>query len=149
MWKYIDRRSEIISITNGVHLDTWGDKKIIEANKRGENLWDYHMNNKQKLIDFIYEEKDVKLDKNKLLIGFARRAAPYKRGDLIFTDEERIAPLLKNGDIQIIISSKAHPLDFTGKEIIKHILSIEKKYPNSVVFLDNYNMKRQHYLQRV
>lgn len=142
MWKYIDRRSEIISITNGVHLDTWGDKKIIEANQRGENLWDYHMNNKEKLIDFIYEEKDVKLDKNKLLIGFARRAAPYKRGDLIFTDEERIAPLLKNGDIQIIISSKAHPLDFTGKEIIKHILSIEKKYPNSVVFLDNYNMKK-------
>ncbi|MCH5139052.1 alpha-glucan family phosphorylase, partial [Clostridiaceae bacterium UIB06] len=84
----------------------------------------------------------------KLLIGFARRAAPYKRGDLIFSDEERIAPLLKNGDVQIIISSKAHPLDFTGKEIIKHILSIEKKYPNSVVFLDNYNMKKASLLTK-
>jgi alpha-glucan phosphorylases len=148
MWKSIDRRSEIISITNGVHLGTWGDKELIEANKRGENLWEYHIENKEKLIDFIYEEKDVKLDKDKLLIGFARRAAPYKRGDLIFTDEERIAPLLKNGDVQIIISSKAHPLDFTGKEIIKHILGIEKKYPNSVVFLDNYNMKKAELLTK-
>lgn len=142
MWKAIDRKSEIISITNGVHIDTWGDKSLIEASSRGENLWSYHMNNKEKLIDFIFEEKDVKLDKNKLLIGFARRAAPYKRGDLIFSDEERIAPLLKSGDLQIIISSKAHPLDFAGKEIIKHILSIEKKYPNSVIFLDNYNMEK-------
>ncbi|MDW8802024.1 alpha-glucan family phosphorylase [Clostridium sp. A1-XYC3] len=148
MWKSIDRRSEIISITNGVHLGTWGDKVLIDACRRGENLWNYHMDNKEKLIDFIEEEKGIKLDKNKLLIGFARRAAPYKRGDLIFTDEEKIAPLLSTGDVQIIISTKAHPLDFSGKEIIKHILSIEKKYPNSVVFLDNYNMNKALLLTR-
>lgn len=142
MWKHIDRKSEIISITNGVHIGTWGDEELIQACKRGENLWKYHMKNKQKLIDYIYEEKDVKLHADKLLIGFARRAAPYKRGNLIFTDEDKISPLLEKKDVQIIISSKAHPLDFTGKEIIKHILNLEKKYPESVVYLDNYNMKK-------
>lgn len=142
MWKSVDRKGEIISITNGVHIGTWGDKQLINACRRGEDLWDYHINNKEKLIKFIYERKGVKLSKDKLLIGFARRAAPYKRGDLIFTDEEKIAPLLKSGDVQIIISTKAHPLDFSGKEIIKHILKMENKYPNSVVFLDNYNMDK-------
>jgi starch phosphorylase len=148
MWKYIDRRSEIISITNGVHVGTWADKELTKACKYGEDLWQYHIKNKEKLIDYIYEEKDIKLDKDKLLIGFARRAAPYKRGDLIFTDEDKVAPLLKNGDIQIIISTKAHPLDFTGKEIIKHVLSIQKKYPRSVVFLDNYNMDKGELLTK-
>ncbi len=142
MWKSIDKRSEIISITNGVHIGTWGDKNLIQAYEKEEDIWYHHMKNKEKLIDYVCEENDVRLDKDKLLIGFARRAAPYKRGDLIFTDEKKIGPLLKSGEIQIIISSKAHPLDFTGKEIIKHVLNIQKKYPNSVVFLDNYNMEK-------
>ncbi|MBC2579473.1 alpha-glucan family phosphorylase [Clostridium sp. DJ247] len=148
MWKNIDRRSEIISITNGVHINTWGDKSIIEAYKNGQDLWQLHEKNKQELIDYIYEQNDVKLDKDKLLIGFARRAAPYKRGNLIFTDEYKIRSFLERGDIQIIISTKAHPLDFTGKEIIKHILSIQEKYPKSVVFLDNYNMEKAKLLTR-
>lgn len=142
MWKAVDKRSEIISITNGVHVPTWGDMDLIGACKRKEDIGQYHMKNKQKLIDFIYQETNIMLNENKLLIGFARRAAPYKRGDLIFTDESKIGTFLKNRDVQIIISTKAHPLDFSGKEIIKHILSIQKKYPQSVVFLDNYNMEK-------
>lgn len=142
MWKSIDRRSEIISITNGVHVPTWGDMDLISACKRKEDICSYHRKNKEKLIEFIYQKTDIKLNEDKLLIGFARRAAPYKRGDLIFTDEGKIGTLLENRDVQIIISTKAHPLDFSGKEIIKHILSIQKKYPQSVVFLDNYNMEK-------
>lgn len=148
MWKFVDKKSEIISITNGVHVSTWGDTKLIDACRKEEDLWNYHMDNKTKLIDFIYKETDVKLDENKLLIGFARRSAPYKRGDLIFTYENKIAHLLEKGDVQIILSTKAHPLDFTGKEIINHILSIQKKYPQSVVFLENYNMKKAELLTR-
>lgn len=148
MWKHVDKRSEIISITNGVHVGTWGDKDIIEASKKGEDIWKHHMNNKIKLINYIYEKKGIKLDQDKLIIGFARRAAPYKRGDLIFNNKEKIAPLLKNRDIQIIISSKAHPLDFTGKKIIKHILNIQREYPQSVIFLDNYNMEKGALLTR-
>ena len=35
------------------------------------------------------------MSENALTIGFARRAAPYKRSDLIFRNEEIIAPTLK------------------------------------------------------
>ncbi|WP_368490919.1 alpha-glucan family phosphorylase [Clostridium sp. BJN0013] len=148
MWKNIHNRSEIISITNGININTWGDKRIIEAARKKENLLELHMKNKLKIIQYVYEEKGVELDKDNLIIGFARRAAPYKRGDLIFSNEEKISPLLKSKKVQIIISLKAHPLDFSGKEIIKHILNIQEKYPQSVVFLNNYNMEKGALLTR-
>lgn len=148
MWKNVHNRSDIISITNGININTWGDKSIIEAARKKENLLELHMKNKIRMIQYVYEEKGVELDKDSLIIGFARRAAPYKRGDLIFSNEEKIAPLLKSKKVQIIISLKAHPLDFTGKEIMKHILSIQEKYPQSVVFLNNYNMEKGALLTR-
>ena len=148
MWKDVEKKNEIISITNGVHIGTWGDKGIIASCRNKEAIWEYHMNNKNKLIDYIYKNKNVKLDKDKLLIGFARRAAPYKRGDLIFRDSDKIDNLLKDRTIQLIFSTKAHPLDFEGKEIIKNILKFRDKYSESVVFLDNYDMEKAALLTR-
>ncbi|WP_411680358.1 alpha-glucan family phosphorylase [Clostridium thailandense] len=148
MWKFVDRRSEIISITNGVHIPTWGDDELIGEYRNDKEIWSYHMNNKIKLINSIRLDTGVKLNKDKLLMGFARRAAPYKRADLVFTYENRIEPFLESGDVQIVISTKAHPLDFDGKEIIKHILSMQNKYPQSVVFLENYNMRKAMLLTR-
>lgn len=140
MWAHIDNRSEIIGITNGIHLPTWVDERMIACTKKAKDLWDNHMDNKKKLIDFVKERTNVKLDINKLLIGFSRRAAPYKRSDFIFSDESIIGPLLKEGKIQIVFSGKAHPLDDTGKEIVEKIIAMTKKYPQSVVFLENYDM---------
>ncbi len=140
MWAHIDNRSEIIGITNGIHLPTWVDERMIACTKKAKDLWDSHMDNKKKLIDFVKERTNVKLDINKLLIGFSRRAAPYKRSDFIFSDESIIGPLLKEGKIQIVFSGKAHPLDDTGKEIVEKIIAMTKKYPQSVVFLENYDM---------
>lgn len=148
MWQHIENRSSIIGITNGVHIGTWGDPEVIKSFDNSEALFAAHMKNKVKLIDYLFQETGVKLDKDKLLIGFARRAAPYKRGDLLFYDESRIAPLLKEGKIQLVFSSKAHPMDFTGKDIIKRINSLKDKYPNSVVFLQNYNMDKGAMLTR-
>ncbi|WP_342455694.1 alpha-glucan family phosphorylase [Caloramator sp. Dgby_cultured_2] len=90
---------------------------------------------------FVEKRTGVKLDAEKLLIGFARRAAPYKRSNLIFTDEKLIGPYLESGKIQIIFAGKAHPNDYTGKGIISDIVKMAKKYPNSVVFLENYDME--------
>ncbi len=59
-----------------------------------------------------------RLRQDRILIGFSRRAAPYKRSDLIFTDRDRIEPYLQSGDLQIVFSGKAHPLDDTGKGIV-------------------------------
>jgi len=140
MWKTVDGRAKIIGITNGIHKPTWVDARITKAFENNGDLWDTHITVKKELIAFIKERTGTSLAADKLLIGFSRRAAPYKRSDLIFTNEEIISPLLKSGKVQIVFSGKAHPLDDTGKEIVAKLIRMMKKYPNSVVFLENYDM---------
>lgn len=147
MWAQVEGRSEIIGITNAIHLPTWVDENMLSAAEKYDGseasknaLWEAHMNNKKALIDFVYERNGVKLDAESLLIGFSRRAAPYKRSNLIFSKPEIIVPLLESGKLQIVFSGKAHPLDDTGKKIIENIVKLSREYPNSVVFLENYDM---------
>ncbi len=140
MWKTVAGRSEIIGITNGIHKPSWVDDRITKAYENNGDLWTAHMTVKKELLGFIKDRTGVELDVDKLLIGFSRRAAPYKRSDLIFTDEEIISPLLQSGKVQIVFSGKAHPLDDTGKEIVAKLVRMMKKYPTSVVFLENYDM---------
>ncbi|MCB2311230.1 alpha-glucan family phosphorylase [Clostridium tagluense] len=148
MWKTVAGRSEIIGITNGIHKPTWVDARITNAYENNGDLWANHMIVKKELIEFIKERTGAELDADKLLIGFSRRAAPYKRSDLIFTKEEIISPLLKSGKVQIVFSGKAHPLDDIGKEIVAKLVRMMKKYPNSVVFLENYDMNIGRMLTR-
>lgn len=140
MWKFVEQSAPIISITNGVHPETWQSAQIREAFENGGNLWNPHMRHKEELIDYIKEHTGNELNPRALTIGFARRAAPYKRSHLIFKDIERIEPLLKEGKIQLVFSGKAHPRDQMGKDIIQDLVRMDKKYGNSVVFLENYNM---------
>ncbi|MFP4017157.1 MAG: alpha-glucan family phosphorylase [Halanaerobiales bacterium] len=141
MWKEISDAAPILAITNGVHHKTWVDQRISDAYKKDEKLWPIHQEIKGELLEYIKEKTDVELDKEKLLIGFARRAAPYKRSDLIFSDLDKIGPYLEEGDIQVVFSGKAHPLDDTGKEIVARLVKMTEKYPDSVVFLEDYNME--------
>jgi starch phosphorylase len=147
MWRKIKDRSEIIGITNAIHIPTWVDSKMIELAEKyngskdtADALWQRHMENKKALIAFVKERTGVDLDPDVLLVGFSRRAAPYKRSNLIFTDRKFIEPLLKKGKLQIVFSGKAHPLDDTGKAIVADIVEMTKLYPGSVVFLENYDM---------
>lgn len=141
MWAKVSGISSIIGITNAIHIPTWVDPKMLQAAKGKGDLWTTHMKNKKALIDFIYERNKVKLDPDKLLIGFSRRAVGYKRSDFIFTNTKLIDPLFKSGKLQIVFSGKAHPLDDSGKRIVQKLVKMSKKYPNSVVFLENYDMK--------
>ncbi|MCZ0702047.1 starch phosphorylase [Natronobacillus azotifigens] len=140
MWAHVEGRSEIIPITNCIHKPTWVDENMIKVAEDGGDLWEAHMKNKRDLISFIHERNGVTLKENKLIIGFSRRAAPYKRSDFIFTDESIIGPLLESGKVQIVFSGKAHPLDDTGKGIVSSLVKMSKKYPEAVVFLENYDM---------
>jgi len=84
------------------------------------------------------------LDPEALTIGFARRFAPYKRGDLIFRDPTRLLKILGSTDrpVQIVFSGKAHPRDDNGKEIIKNILNYVNRpeFRRRIVFIENYDM---------
>ena len=140
MWAHVPGRSEIVGITNCIHTPTWVDPRITEAYKKKQPLLPVHNAIKKELIGFIRERTGAELKENRILIGFSRRAAPYKRSDLIFSDKEKIEPYLKSGKLQIVFSGKAHPQDDTGKSIVSNIVRMMKEYPDSVVFLENYDM---------
>ncbi len=140
MWKHVKGRSEIVGITNAIHLPTWVDANMIETAVKGGDLWTAHMKNKRDLVGFVKERTGIELIADNLIIGFARRAVPYKRSDLIFSIPELIDPLLRDRKIQIVFSGRAHPLDDTGKGIAANLVAMSKKYPGAVVFLENYGM---------
>ena len=147
-------------VTNGVHSTTWTcesfaalyDKYILGWRTNtsrlmqaiqipNEEIWEAHRTAKLKLLDMVFEETGQKLDPDILTIGFARRAATYKRADLIFTDIKRLLEI-GAGKIQFIFSGKAHPHDEPGKDILQKIHNISKELGTAmpVVFIENYNM---------
>lgn len=141
MWKHVKDHSDIIGITNAIHIPTWVDRRIIKAAKENsDDIWKLHQENKKNLLAFVYQRTGIRLKQNALLIGFSRRAVPYKRSDFIFSDRSKVDKLFRNGDLQIIFSGKAHPLDDGGKRIVSNIVALTRKYPSSVVFLENYDM---------
>lgn len=153
----------INSITNGVHAATWisepfrqlYDKYIPMWQKDNFSLryalnipktevWDAHMQAKRKLLDLVREQTGTVLDENVLTIGFARRAATYKRGDLLFQDLERLKSIAAGaGRFQVIYAGKAHPRDQGGKELIQRIFRAKEVLAADikVVYLEDYSMR--------
>jgi starch phosphorylase len=146
MWKDVQHAAPIISITNGVHAPTWQDARVRAAlvpdkprEHQDAELWAAHQRMKAELIAVIKERTGKKLEQDKLLIGFARRAASYKRADLILGDEHALKKLFERG-VQIVYSGKAHPRDLPGKALVGKLVEAAKKHPKHVVFLENYDM---------
>ena len=143
MWAHVEDGAEIIPITNGIHMPSWQDPRIAEWMPSGDSsaLWDITRELKNELISYIQEKTGQKLASNRLLIGFARRAATYKRADLILEDLNWLSSYLKDGTIQIVFSGKAHPEDAEGKAMIERVTRVAREFPESIVFLDNYDME--------
>lgn len=141
MWQHIEDKAPIICITNGVHTRTWQNERIQKACDQNADIWEAHQSAKRDLLAYVKEKTGKEFDPNILTIGFARRAAPYKRGELIFRNADAIEPLLNDNKLQLIFSGKAHPNDNPGKEIVQKLVKMSLKYPNSVVFLENYDMR--------
>jgi glycogen phosphorylase len=96
------------------------------------------------------EAADEVLDPDALTIGFARRFATYKRGDLLFRDIERVTALINDPKrpVQFIFSGKAHPKDNGGKELIARVVQYSRRaeFRRRVVFLEDYDMNVARYL---
>jgi starch phosphorylase len=153
---------KIDSITNGVHAGFWVappiqavlDRHI--AGWREDNaslryalsiplheLWAAHQTAKQDLIAWVNQRTGAGLFSNTFTIGFARRATPWKRGDLLFHDLPRLLALHANaGPIQILYGGKAHPRDQGGKELIRRIFGHigQLKGKLSAVYLEDYDI---------
>jgi starch phosphorylase len=152
----------IDSITNGVHAFTWTalpfrnlyDRYIPEW--RRDNFYlryavkiplaevdRAHVLAKREMIAQIVQRTKVQLLENVLTLCFARRAAAYKRADLLFTDVERLKQVADQaGPFQVIYSGKAHPKDEAGKAMIRRIFELSAKLRDvvKVVYLENYDM---------
>src|SRR5262249_14609139 len=88
------------------------------------------------------------IDPDSLVIGVARRAASYKRSDLILRDEGRLAPLLKAHPREIVFAGKAHPDDATGQAIVARLVRAQQEHPGRVLFLENYDLHLAQLLTR-
>lgn len=148
MWADIEGAAEIIAITNGVHPGTWQDAGIRAAVEAGGDLWPAHLAAKADLVAEVGARTGIWLDPQVLTIGFARRAAPYKRPGLLFHQPEIIEPYLAAGRLQVIFAGKAHPRDEFAKEIIAEVVAWSKRYTGRVVFVQNYDMRLGRVLTR-
>lgn len=93
-------------------------------------------------IDDLERTRGIALDKDAFIIVIARRAAPYKRSDIIIP---KIDELLRKADelgvkVQIVFAGKAHRDDERGKGIITRINQAIKQYPGTAFFVENYNI---------
>jgi starch phosphorylase len=153
----------IRSITNGIHPDTWVcdpfrrlfDHYIPEWKRDAlslryavgiplEEIDAAHGAAKQALIEHVNRRRGVSFSQDFLTIGFARRAAAYKRATLVFSDLERLADIAREaGPIQIIFAGKAHPRDEEGKAIIRRIYAARSKLRGrvQVAYLSDYDME--------
>jgi starch phosphorylase len=84
------------------------------------------------------------LDPSALTIGFARRFTDYKRSDLIFSDQDRLARLVNTlgRPVQLIFAGKAHPSDDVGKRSLERIYrcAADPRFGGRVAFVDDYNL---------
>jgi starch phosphorylase len=147
MWKHVDAAAPIVSVTNGVHQPTWQDARIRAAlvpdksrERQDAELWSAHQQMKSELLAEVARRTGVHLSVDKLVIGFARRAAAYKRVDLILGEERGLQRLFDAG-VQIVYSGKAHPRDLAGKALVGKLLQAAKHHTGHVVFLENYDMR--------
>jgi glycogen phosphorylase len=151
MWRSVRDAAPICAITNGVDKRIWQDHRIGEASRVEAfpaALEIAHRACKAELIAEVERRGGARLEPDRLLIGFARRATSYKRGTLILSDEARLGRLLEAGKVQLLFAGKSHPKDGGGIAIIGELVAFARRYPQSVVFLPNYDLDLGRLLTR-
>jgi starch phosphorylase len=130
-------------------------------------LWETHQSLKNRLIVYAryrltrqaqrhkLSDADILalqnvLDPSALLIGFARRFAPYKRADLALQDIDLLTKIVTDAErpVQFIFSGKAHPADDMGKQILQRIVRLckDERFRGRIVFLEDYDINLARHL---
>ncbi len=151
----------INAITNGVHAATWTSLPFCELYDRRIPEWrqdnyylryaigisldeisQAHALAKRAMLEQVKQRTGVALDESVMTIGFARRATPYKRADLLFSDLERLKSIARKvGPFQVVYGGKAHPRDESGKEMIRRVFQAAAALQGvmPVAYLENYD----------
>lgn len=152
----------IDALTNGVHAVTWTSAPLAALYDRFFPEWrrdncylrhavgiplteirHAHAEMKKELLKQVRWLTGIQLNEKIFTLGFARRATGYKRGDLLFTDLERLKRIAADaGPLQLVYAGKAHPRDESGKAVIRRIFEGAAALANDVriVYLENYDM---------
>jgi starch phosphorylase len=150
------------SITNGIHADSWAGaalQRLFDRDLPGwraqndllryatgidlADLEEAHRECKTELIDTVQRSTGLALEPDALTIGLARRATPYKRTALLFSNLERLRALVETyGPLQVVCSGKAPPGDEGGKALIAEIVAAGERLRGvvKVVFLEGYSL---------
>jgi starch phosphorylase len=153
----------IHAITNGVHAITWTSEPFQELFDRHipewrrdklylryavgipvEEIQQAHAQAKGQMIQEIASAKGIRLSEQVATLGFARRAASYKRADLFLADLPRLRAIqAQSGPFQIIYGGKAHPRDEEGKAVIQRVFQASAALRGviPVVYVENYDMR--------
>ncbi len=156
-------------VTNGVHARTWTAAHVQELfdDVLGESwsdgdpeAWDRVGNitlerlesgrriSSRVLADLVEETIGHELDPESLIIGFARRFAPYKRATLFMRDRERVTRLLASNErpVHFIFAGKAHPSDELGKTLVSEVVSFSRSDDANgrLTFIPDYNIRIGH-----
>jgi len=153
----------IDSITNGVHAVTWTSQPFQEIFDRYIPEWRHenlnlryavsipleeirqaHARAKRQLLAGVKRRTGISLSERVMTIGFGRRAAAYKRAELLFADCDRLKRIARDvGPLQAIYTGKAHPRDEHGKAIIRRVFEAANSLNNAlpVVYLEEYDME--------
>jgi glycogen phosphorylase len=153
----------IDAITNGVHASTWAADAFAQLYDRyipgwrqdnlslryalgipRQEIWQAHSHAKKQLLHYVNQESNAGMDSDVFTIGFARRAATYKRADLLFSDIERLEAIAtQHGGLQIVYAGKAHPQDEAGKEQIQRVFHARELLRDKIkiAYLTNYSME--------
>ena len=153
----------ISAITNGVHAVSWTappfrdlfDKHLAPWRRDNrylryaigipvDEIRRAHQEAKRTMLAAIKRRAGVQLDENVLTVGFARRAAAYKRPELLFSDIERLKRIARQvGSLQIVYGGKAHPRDQEGKATIQHIFAAAAAVKGIIplVYVENYDLQ--------
>jgi len=153
----------IDAITNGVHASTWTADAFAQLYDRyipgwrqdnlslryalgipRQEIWQAHSHAKKQLLHYVNQESNAGMDSDVFTIGFARRAATYKRADLLFSDIERLEAIAtQHGGLQIVYAGKAHPQDEAGKEQIRRVFHARESLRDKIkiAYLTNYSME--------
>jgi starch phosphorylase len=151
----------IDAVTNGVHSRTWtceSFRKLFDARIGGwandpfalrnavklprADVWRAHEEAKSRLVEQL-GRRGVLLSTEAFTVGFARRATPYKRADLLLSDPRQLVETARAvGPIQILYAGKAHPRDQAGKDVIRRIVDAARGLDAAVrvEYLENYDL---------
>jgi len=151
MWKDVEGRCEIISITNAQNMRYWADKQLLSWMFEHE---DYQLvgrkkHLKHKLFEEVADQTGKLFDPNVLTIVWARRFAEYKRPWLLTYDMERFRKLIANSEypVQIIWAGKPYPLDYKAVEAFNDLVRMSREFSN-VAVLTGYELRLSKMLKQ-